>query len=103
MTTFTAAIGTASDVVLGDFCDVTVAEDDVISYRFDEDGNEIPLYGMSDRIVMEPIETDVRVDDDESLQKVEAAAREVLEDNGWKVTGTWESGGNALYASVERA
>jgi hypothetical protein len=103
MTTYTAAIATASDVVAGDYCDVTVAENEIVTHKETEDGTETPVYGMSDTIVMPSIDTDVRTDDEDSLAKAELAAADILESNGWTVTGTWEVAANALYAPVERA
>lgn len=100
--TYTAAIGTSADVVAGEFCDVSVAEDYIITYRQGEGGEEIPVTGMSDRVVLEPTEIGVRVDDPDSHRKIEKAAEQVLESHGWRVTGPWELGDNAAYAPVER-
>lgn len=87
--TYTAAIGTTSDVVFGDYCDVMVTKD-------------LPDGTFGTEEVMESTETDVLVDDPEALHLVEDAADRVLEANGWKRTGGWEIADNALYASVER-
>lgn len=103
MTTFTAAIATASDIVEYAFCDVAVAEDDIITYKVDGDGNETPVYGMSNRIALEPVVLPVRVDDDDKLTKATHAADEILAVHGWSVTGDWEIVDNAMYAAVERA
>lgn len=100
--TYTAAIGTASDVVAGDFCDVSIAENEIITYKLQEDGTETPVYGMSGKVVMDAIETTVRTDEDDKLGRIEADAERILEANGWKVTGPWELADNAAYATVVR-
>ncbi|MFJ9558300.1 hypothetical protein ACIRPH_31220 [Nocardiopsis sp. NPDC101807] len=98
---YVAAVATASDVVAGEYTDVTVAEREVIAMDVDDDGNEIPILGMSDRLVMGPIETTAKVGAD--MGDIEAAAEAILEANGWRRTGPWEVADNALYAAVERA
>jgi len=100
--TYTAAIGTDSSVVAGEFCDVSVAEDYIITYRQGEDGEEIPVTGMSDKVVLGPVEIGVRVDDPDLHLEIEQAAEWVLESHGWRVVGPWELGDNAAYAPVER-
>lgn len=99
---YMAAIGTAHDVVAGDYSDVTVTEA-AADLNVDEDGNETvtPVFGTT--VVYGPVETDVRTDDEEQLFKVEAAAEALLEQAGWEVTGPWQITDNALYATVERA
>ena len=101
--TYTAAIGTASDVVAGDFCDVMVAENDIVGYREDEDGNEIPEYEMGSNVVMPAQETTVRTDEADPWGRLEAEAVAILAANGWRVVGPWELGDNAAYATVELA
>jgi hypothetical protein len=103
MTTFTAAIATASDCVLGEFCDVSVAKNEIITRKLEEDDGETPVYGMGGNVVMAAVETTVRTDVDDKLGRIEADAERILADNGWKVTGAWELADNAAYASVERA
>lgn len=88
--------------VYGDHCDVCVAEDVVISYRQDEDGNDIEETAMGDLLVLNPIETSVRTDDDDKLAKVEAAADGILAEFGWTRTGAWFTAEDALYAPVTR-
>lgn len=87
MTTYTAAIGTAADVVAGDFCDVSVIVDGTV--------------GLTSEVVM-AAETAVRTDHEDVLGIVEADAERVLAENGWRVTGDWSVAYNALYAPVER-
>jgi hypothetical protein len=101
--TFTAAIGTASDVVTGDYCDVTVIENAIVNYRTDGDGNEVPEYGLTDKIALGSVDTDVRTDADDSLTSAPDAADKILTANGWTRTGDWTTASNALYAPVERA
>jgi hypothetical protein len=103
--TYTAAIGTASDVVLGDFCDVTVVENAFIGYREFEVGGEMALaeeYGMTDKVALDSVETGVRIDDENSLTSAPDSADKILAANGWTRTGDWTTADNALYAPVER-
>jgi hypothetical protein len=100
--TYTAAICTDSSTVAGDYCDVSVAADELVGYREDDDGNATPQYAMGSTVVLEAIETGVRVDDDDKLEKAEKAAEKILEDQGWTVTGPWKASDNAMYAQVER-
>jgi len=101
--TYTAAIATASDVVTGDFCDVCVIENEIDGWREDEYSNDVkPVYGMTSRTPMEPVETNIRVDDEDKLSKAADAADEILRANGWNRTDDWSFGDNAMYATVER-
>ena len=99
---YMAAIGTAHDVVAGDYSDVTVTEA-AADLNVDEDGNETltPVFGTT--VVYGPVDTVVRTDDEDQLFKVEVAAEALLEQAGWEVTGPWQITDNALYATVERA
>lgn len=102
MTTFIACIGTASDVVTNNLCDVAVAEADEISYTIASDGTETPDYSMSDRLVMQPTELTVSTDDDDKLAKAQSAAEDVLANNGWELVDSWDIVDNAMYATVTR-
>jgi antitoxin (DNA-binding transcriptional repressor) of toxin-antitoxin stability system len=101
-TTYTAAIASHSSVVIGDFCDVSVAENVIATYREDEDGNEIPVYEMGSNVVLDPQKTTVRTDEDE-FARLESEAEAILTENGWRITGPWEVADTAMYAPVERA
>jgi prevent-host-death family protein len=101
MTTYTAAIGLLSDVVAGDFCDVSVAENDILSYRHDANGDEVPVYSMGSNVVMDAVELPVRVDADDKGERIEDAADEALRAAGWRRVDGWESADNAAYATVE--
>lgn len=103
MTTYTAAVATASDVTADDFCDVSVVENLVHGYTVDDDGNETPDYTLSDKMAMEPVKLDVRTDDDDVLGHAVNAAESVLGAQGWRICGQWDTGDNAMYAAVERA
>lgn len=100
--TYTAALATASAVVFGDFCDVSVVENEVISYRQGSDGYDAPVYGMTSVVAMEAVETTVRTDADD-LSDAETEADEILAANGWVRTGDWQPADTAYYALVERA
>lgn len=102
MTTYTAAIATASDCVLNGYCDVTVLTNEIAGYREDSNGNEVPVHEASGPMVMNPVDTDVTCDDDDKLTKAQDAAETILNANGWTITGTWEIADNAMYAAVER-
>jgi hypothetical protein len=102
MTIYVAAIGTAPDVVAGEHCDLTVAEQYVFGYRIDDDGQERPITGMGDELVLEPVELPVRVDDDDKGQKAIAYAETELAEWGFTRVGPWVVADNAMYADVER-
>jgi hypothetical protein len=99
---YTAAIATASECVAGDFCDVSVAQDEIVGYAENEDGEEYPLYAMGPNVVMAAQEIPVRTDEDDKLGRIEQEAVKVLEANGWRVTGPWGITDNAAYAAAER-
>lgn len=101
--TYTAAIALVDSVVAGDFCDVSVAENVIVGYREDEDGNEIPEYAMGTNVVLDPVETTVRTDEIDPWSRLEDEAVEILDKNGWRVVGDWEQADTAAYARVERA
>jgi hypothetical protein len=101
MTKFVAALANVSDCVAGDYCDVSVIESEIVGYREDHDGNEIPQYGMTSTVAMDAIETTVRTDaDDIAAAIVEADA--ILRDNGWTRVSDWQAADTAYYADVER-
>ncbi|MFY7066014.1 hypothetical protein ACOQFV_09145 [Nocardiopsis changdeensis] len=87
MTTYIAAVGTASDVVAGDYTDVAVG-------TADENGN------MTDTLVLDPVETTARTDAD--MEDIQDAADATLEAHGWTRVGAWDIADNALYATVAR-
>ncbi|MER7331721.1 MULTISPECIES: hypothetical protein [unclassified Micromonospora] len=101
MTKFVAALANASDVVSGDYCDVSVIESEIVSYREGRDGNDVPEYGLTDKLAMDAVDTNVRTDGD--IKAALADADRVLRDNGWNRSGDWEPSQNAYYAEVERA
>lgn len=103
MTIFFAAIGTASDVVTGDYCDLTVTEAIVCGYHLNEDGTESEDYGFGGNTILDTVDLPVRTDEDDKLGLIEKAAEEILWANGWRVVGGWDSADNAAYAQVERA
>lgn len=102
MTTYYAAIGTASDVVTGDHCDLTVTEAITLGYREGEDGQEIEELGFGGTTVLDSVDLPIRTDDTAKLGAIEEAAAELLDANGWRVIGGWEIADNAAYARVER-
>jgi antitoxin (DNA-binding transcriptional repressor) of toxin-antitoxin stability system len=99
VTTYTARVFTAAVSVPGDHCVVMVHAN---TYFGDDEAGE-PIYAPSDRISGRPIETTVRVDDKDKLNKIEAEADRVLAENGWHVTDPWQREGTILDALVERA
>lgn len=102
--TYTAAIGTASDVVSGDYCDVVVVENEstTVGYREDADGDEVPAYSLTNKVVMAAVDTTVRTDDEDKLFTAGDAADDILRANGWRRISDWGTSDNALYAHVER-
>jgi hypothetical protein len=102
-TSYVATIGTAPDVVEGDFCDVSVIECEEVSAGYDDEGAEILEQRMTNRVAMPAQDTTVRTDDEDSAVKAEDDAERVLLANGWRVTGEWEPSDNSSYATVELA
>ena len=82
---YTALIGTSADTVTGDYCDVMVKRE--VGVGSPELWTDLP----------------VRVDDDDSLSKVEDAADRVLEAAGWRRVSEWEYETDGLHATVVRA
>lgn len=102
MTTYTAAVAIVSDCVAGEFCDVTVLENEIVNYRETDQGEEVPEYGMTAVQAMACTETDVRVDDEDMLGKAGPAADVVLAAAGWTRVEGWSVADTAMYALVER-
>ena len=100
-TTYTAAVAIASSVVAGDHCDLSVAPNRVATYREDDDGNETPVYEMTDNLEFQ-CELGVRTADDDAGSKACDAADDALSARGWRRTGPWEYSADAAYAPVER-
>lgn len=99
MTTHVACIGTAWDVVPGEYCDLTVAEAVIGGYRTDGDGDEVAEHVMGDKTLY-TAELATRVDDEEGRIGVADEADEALKNAGWVREGEWETSENALYAPV---
>lgn len=99
---YTAWIATASDVVLGDHCDVIVLEDEVNTTWLDEDGQEHPVYTSSAKDPLELGEIPVRVDDPDRDEKAQQEAAQRLSEHGWRVVEKWDYTDNAMSATVER-
>lgn len=100
--TYTAAVATDPSCVAGDYCDVQVLENEIVTYRIDDDGNEIPEYGMTSVLALDAIETDVRTDDEDALDKAQRSADEILAEHGWRRTEEWSVADTAMYALAER-
>jgi len=83
--TYTALIGTSAGTVTGDYCDVMVKRE--VGVGSPEFWTDLP----------------VRVDDDDSLIKVEDAADQALEAAGWQRVSEWEYETDGLHATVIRA
>lgn len=99
MTTHVACIGTARDVVPGEYCDLNITEAVIGGYRLNGDGDEIPEYMGGDKTVY-TAELATRVDDEEGRIGVADEADEALKNAGWVREGEWETSENALYAPV---
>jgi hypothetical protein len=98
---YVAAIGTARDVVEGDFCDVSVIESEDTNTKITDDGAEVPVFELTDRVAMPAQELTIRTDDADRDLKIQPEAERVLSANGWRVVGKWEPSDNACYAGVE--
>jgi hypothetical protein len=91
MSGYAAAVGTAPDVVSGEFYTVSVLEVDDQGF-------------LTDTVAMADTPTGVRVTHPpRDWEALEAGAERVLEANGWRTTEGWDASDNAIYADVERA
>jgi len=102
MTTHIATIGTATDVVLGDTCDLTVyrAKTEISAYLgSDEETTEY----VADGDATFTSDLTVLLDDEDRDVKAMAEADDILTARGYTRTSDWGFGGNAMYAEVEAA
>ena len=88
--------------VTGPWCELTVAQNDIHTYRVDDDGNETPELVTSMTVVDGPTGLPVCTDEDAKLLIVEDIADQALTEAGWERTGPWDVADNALYAPVTR-
>ncbi len=95
-----AAVGVASDVVSGDFCEVEVWENEV-KYEIDDRGEYVPVYPADGETVVGPVETLIPVPAADRGE-IADAADEVLAAHGWRRVEDWSDGQDALHARVER-
>lgn len=111
---FTAWMANDPSVLSGDFMDVTVIEDEAISYKteivsetfdfatgqMETETEEIPEWA-SHSAQMFFAETSVNArggDAQDGIREAEA----LMEDAGWKVVSGWEATDNSYVATVER-
>ena len=97
---YAAAIGTADNP--SGFCDVCVIEQVVLGYQLDDDGNEVPQYGLGDNVVYGPVETTILMTDPDKLARAEDEAKAILAASGWRPVSGATIADNAIYLDVER-
>lgn len=85
-----ALVGTAGDVVTGEFCDIGVM-------GYEGEQGRAPFTAEFEG----PLS--IRVDHPDKLGAVIPDAERVLREQGWTVTSDWAVADNHLYADVERA
>lgn len=99
---FTAWITTDPSCLEGPYADVVVIEDEIFGYRLDENGDADhtkPLWESTGEWVFHA-PTAIRYDDDHDLMLKRAV--EVLDTNGWSLTGHWEGVTTGYVATVIR-
>lgn len=100
-THFTAWLAVESSVLTNDNCDVTILQDEVISYRTDDDGTEIPEWTTAAGVPQAfYAETHATTDDDHS--DAQNQARDLMEEAGWRIVGDWEATDSGYIVTVER-
>ncbi|MCG6493454.1 hypothetical protein [Kitasatospora sp. A2-31] len=97
-THFTAWLVNDVSCLAGDNCDVTVLPDE--AHDYDNDGEEVISWVSTGTDVFQA-ETTVDARDGDINQAIREA-EQLLEDAGWRITGSWEAVDNAYVAEVER-
>lgn len=102
VTHFTAWLAVDRSVLTGEHCDVTILQDEVIAYRTDDDGNEIPEWTTAPGVPQAfYAETTATTDDDHAAAMDQA--RDLIEQADWRIVGDWDSIDTGYIVTVERA
>ena len=91
---FTAWLTTDSSALEDDLCDVTVLRDEPSGTRTDDFGNETEDWtSVGDPVfyAKTSIRHDQGADDGSGATAAEQEARDLLENAGWRLTGSWEA------------
>lgn len=95
---FTAWLATDRAVLLGDHADVTILQDEAISYRTDDEGNEIPAWTTAPGVPQAFYAETTATDHDDAQDQ----ARELMEAAGWRIVGGWKPIDTGYVVTVER-
>ena len=100
-THFTAWLTNDPSCLTGPVCDVTVLQDEAVSYRAAEDGTETPVWGSTGDPLFQAVTTveAKNGDHDDAISQ----AKDLLANAGWTVTGEWDAVGTGYIATVEHA
>lgn len=100
-THFTAWLVNDASALETDCCDITVIEDEAISYHVADDGTETPVWGSTGDPLFHAVTTvDAKTGDiEDAIKEAEA----LMADAGWTTAGGWEAVDNAYIVTVERA
>lgn len=90
MRNYVALVGTAGDVVTGEFCDLGVM-------GYEGEQGRAPFTAELEVLLS------TRIDHPDKLGVVIPDAEAVLREHGWAVTSDWAVADDHLYADVERA
>jgi hypothetical protein len=97
-THFTAWVTSAPDCLDGDNCDVTVLPDEANTY-YDGDEETVSWESTGTDVFQAATSVDAR---DGDIDQAIREAKELLENAGWRVTGTWAAVDTGYVAEVER-
>lgn len=101
---YSAWITTDLTCLEGDLADVSVLTDEITGYRYDSDGNEIPVWAPTSADPLLHFVTTVAVgpDTDPWSNGLAEEANDLLHQNGWRVLTDWETDATGAVADVER-
>ncbi|GAX57262.1 hypothetical protein [Streptomyces olivochromogenes] len=101
LTHFTAWLVNDTSALDQPCMDVTVIEDQAISYKQDEEGNETPVWAsQGDQKFYAVTTVDAR---DGDIDDAQTETEALLAASGWKTVGDWDVTDNAYIVTVEKA
>ncbi len=81
--------------------DITVIEDEAISYKVDGSGNETPVWAsQGDQMFHAVTSVDAKAGD---IDDAQAEAEALMAAAGWQTDGDWDVTDNAYFVTVTRA
>lgn len=99
-THFTAWLVNDASALDTDFMDLTVIEDEAISYDVDDEGNETPVWSSQGEQQLHAVTTVPAKGGD--IDDAQDQAEDLLQAAGWQTVGDWDVTDNAYIITVER-